>query len=87
MYMKARKKKQRKNRIYNIVGFRELLLRFFSFFFFAFQLSQLIYNVCLHLISKLTIKRILSFSLTPRATPHNNNNKLTFAILEYESPF
>ena len=34
----------------------------------------LYYNICLHLISKLTIKHILSFSLTPRATAHNNNN-------------
>ena len=31
------------------------------------------------------MQRILSFSLTPRATAHNNNIVLTFAILEYES--
>ena len=33
------------------------------------------------------MKDILSFSLTTRAIVHNNNNVLTFAILEYKSPF
>ena len=34
------------------------------------------------------MKHILSSSLTPRAViVHNNNNVLTFAILEYKSPF
>ena len=81
--MKARKLKQ-KERNYNIVGFGQLLL---CFFFFAFQLVDIFYNVCLHLISKWTIKHIRSFPLTPSATAHNNNNVLTFAILEYKSPF
>ena len=33
------------------------------------------------------MKRIFSFSLTPRATAYNNDNILTFAILEYKLPF
>ena len=33
------------------------------------------------------MKDILSFSLTRRVIVHNNNNVLTFAILEYKSPF
>ena len=83
--MKARKLKQkREKRNYNIVGFGQLLL---CFFFFAFQLAKLFYNVRLHLISKWTIKNVLSFSLTPRATAYNNNNVLTLAILKYKSPF
>ena len=83
--IKARKIKQkREKRKYNIVCFGQLLL---CFFFFAFQLVKLFYNVCLHLISKWTIKNILSFSLTPRATTYNNSNELTLAILKYKSPF
>ena len=38
-------------------------------------------------ISKWTMKHIVSLPLTPRATAHNNNNILTWAILEYNSPF
>ena len=38
-------------------------------------------------ISKWTMKHIVSLHLTPRATAHNNNNILTWAILEYNSPF
>ena len=38
-------------------------------------------------ISKWTKKHVISFSLTTRATAHNNNNALIFAILEYKSPF
>ena len=56
-------------------------------FSLLFSWAKLYYNICLHLRSKLTIKRILSFSLTSRATAHNNTNLLTFAILEHESPF
>ena len=33
------------------------------------------------------MKDILSFPLTTRAIVHNNNNMLTFAILEYKSPY
>ena len=51
------------------VGFRKLLL---CFFFFAVQFSHVI-SQCFLLIKKLTIKRILSISLTPHATAHNNN--------------
>ena len=56
-------------------------------FSLLFSWAKLFYNVCLRLIIKLTMRHILSFSLTPRATAHNNNNVLTFAILKYESPF
>ena len=38
-------------------------------------------------ISKWTIKHIVSFFLTPRATAHNNNNVLAFAIFEYKMAF
>ena len=33
------------------------------------------------------MKHVLSFSLATRAIVHNNINVLTFAILEYKSPF
>ena len=33
------------------------------------------------------MKHILYFSLTTRAIVHNNNNVLTFVVLEYKSPF
>ena len=33
------------------------------------------------------MKHILSFSLATRAIVHKNINVLTFAILEYKSPF
>ena len=81
---KATKLKQREKRYNNIVGFGQLLL---CFFLFAFQLTKLFYNVCLHVISKWTIENVLSFSLTPSATAYNNNNVLTLAILKYKSPF
>ena len=83
-FMKARKLEQREKRNYNIIGFGQLLL---CSFFFGFQLAKLFHNVCLHPISKWTIKNILSFSLTPRTTAYNNNNVLTLAILKYKSPF
>ena len=35
---------------------------------------MIFYNVSLYLISNLTMQRILSFSLTPRATTHNNKH-------------
>ena len=82
--MKARKIKQkRERRNYNIVGSGQLLS---CFFFFAFQVAKLFYNVCFHLISKWIIKNILSFPLTPRAAAYNNNN-VTLAILKYKSLF
>ena len=51
------------------------------------SLGKSCHKASLHLISKLTMKRIVSFSLTPRATAHNNDDILTFAILEYKLPF
>ena len=38
-------------------------------------------------ISKWTMKHIVSLPLTPRATAHNNNNVLTWTILEHNTPF
>ena len=43
------------------------------------------YDSCF--ISKWTMKHVVSFSLTTRATAHNINTALTFAILECKSPF
>ena len=49
----------------------------------AFQFRQIMsQGFFVAYIGKLTIKRILSFSLTLRATAHNKDNILTLAILK-----